>query len=113
MINSMTGYGTAEVLVDGVKHFIEIKTLNSKYCEVKNRLPPECIGLDIKLQSYLKEHFHRGRIELFLSRETDSFPGQKVVVNYQLADQYMKAFQELRKLYNFSHDVGLNNIIMA
>jgi len=113
MINSMTGYGTAEVLVDGVKHFVEIKTLNSKYCEVKNRLPLELIGLDIKIQGHLKAHFHRGRIELFLSRETDAFPGQKVVVNYDLADQYMKAFKELRKLYQFQHDVGLNNIIMA
>ena len=113
MISSMTGYGTGEVSIRGVRHFVEIKTLNSKFCEVKTRLPLDIMGLDLMVQVWLKEQFSRGRIEFYLTREIESLSASEVKVNWDLADKYYRAYQDLRKRFGINQDVTLSMMVQS
>lgn len=113
MISSMTGYGRAAATINNVGHTIEIKTLNSKFCEVKTRLPPDYMPLDFNLQTHLKERFSRGRVEVYVSRDEDLLPGASVRFNRDLAEQYYKALLQLKAEFGFSQDVSLSMISQA
>ena len=69
MIQSMTGYGKAEALLQGGKLTIEIRTLNSKSADIniKSSLLPK--ERDIEVRKRLSDILVRGTIDLFLNFE--------------------------------------------
>jgi len=69
MIQSMTGYGKAEALLQGGKLTIEIRTLNGKSADVnvKSNLLPK--DKDIEVRKRLSDRLVRGTIDLFLTFE--------------------------------------------
>ena len=75
MIQSMTGYGKAEVLLQGGKLTIEIRTLNSKSADinVKSSLLPR--DKDLQVRKMLADSLVRGTIDLFLNWEASAESG--------------------------------------
>ena len=69
MIQSMTGYGKAEVLLEGGKLTVEIRALNSKSADIniKSSLLPKDKDLDVR--KMLADRLVRGTIDLFLNWE--------------------------------------------
>lgn len=69
MIQSMTGYGKAEALLQSGKLTIEIRTLNSKSADIniKSSLLPK--EKDIEIRKRLSDSLVRGTIDLFLTFE--------------------------------------------
>ncbi|MBP5333114.1 MAG: YicC family protein, partial [Bacteroidales bacterium] len=69
MIQSMTGYGKAEALLQGGKLTIEIRTLNGKSADVnlKTSILPK--DKDIEVRKRLADKLVRGTIDLFLTFE--------------------------------------------
>lgn len=69
MIQSMTGYGKAEVLLTGGKLTVEIRTLNSKSADIniKSSLLPK--DKDLVVRKMLSDALVRGTIDLFLNWE--------------------------------------------
>ena len=69
MIQSMTGYGKAEVLLTGGKLTVEIRALNSKSADIniKSSLLPK--DKDLVVRKMLSDALVRGTIDLFLNWE--------------------------------------------
>ena len=69
MIQSMTGYGKAEVLLPGGKLTVEIRALNSKGADIniKSSLLPK--DKDLIVRKMLQDTLVRGTIDLFLNWE--------------------------------------------
>ncbi|MBQ7272706.1 MAG: YicC family protein [Bacteroidales bacterium] len=69
MIQSMTGYGKAEVVLSGGKLTIEIRALNSKSADIniKSSLLPK--DKDLVVRKMLGDALVRGTIDLFLNWE--------------------------------------------
>ena len=67
MIQSMTGYGKAEVLLEGGKLTVEIRALNSKSADIniKSSLLPK--DKDLVVRKMLGDSLVRGTIDLFLN----------------------------------------------
>ena len=62
--------------------------------------------LDDKLKSYLQGRIARGKVEVYVSIDTVDAPGSDVVVNYSLADSYVKALKDLSARYGLKDDVS-------
>ncbi|MBQ9410562.1 MAG: hypothetical protein IJU21_03015, partial [Bacteroidales bacterium] len=69
MIQSMTGYGKAEAILEGGKLTVEIRSLNSKSADIniKSSLLPK--DKDIEVRKLLADRLVRGTIDLFLNWE--------------------------------------------
>ena len=69
MIKSMTGYGKAEVILEGGKLTVEIRTLNSKSADIniKSSLLPK--DKDLVVRKMLQDTLVRGTIDMFLTWE--------------------------------------------
>lgn len=72
MPQSMTGYGQAEAVIDGLKVVWRLKSVNHRYLDLSLRLPEGLEALEISAGAMLKEFFHRGHIDGYLSFSVDA-----------------------------------------
>lgn len=107
MIRSMTGYGRYQASIDGMDITVEIRSVNHRYYEYTSRLPRTYGFLDDKLKSYLQGRIARGKVEVYISIDTVDAPGSEVVINYALAEGYLKALQTLSERYSLKNDVSV------
>ena len=71
MIQSMTGYGKADVIYNGKKIHVEIKSLNSKSLDLSTRLAPLYREKEMELRKLIQERLERGKVEFTLWIEKD------------------------------------------
>ena len=70
MARSMTGYGRARVEGEGMTQTWEIKSVNSRYLDLKWRLPPQVRSLETDFERTVRKFAGRGRVELNLNLDT-------------------------------------------
>ena len=110
MIRSMTGFGRAEGVVDGMSVVVEIRSVNHRYFEFNSRTPRAYGYLDEKLKNYLQSCISRGKVDVNLWIETLDRPGSEVLINHSLAESYVKALKELADRYDLRDDLTAGSL---
>ncbi len=96
-MKGMTGFSYISEMSEYGKVSVYLKTLNSRFLELRVLLPPSLQSLESQIRKMLKDNFRRGRVELIV----DFYPkgvGFEVSVNEELAKSY---FLSLKKLSNY------------
>ncbi|OFX23493.1 MAG: YicC family protein [Anaeromyxobacter sp. RBG_16_69_14] len=112
MIRSMTGFGTGRAVQGGEEIVVEARSVNHKFCEVKVRLPRELAALEIEIARAVKERLARGGVEVAL-RRSGSRGALAPRVDFALAEEYARAFEEVRARLGLSGAVGLADVLAA
>lgn len=100
MIQSMTGYGKAEAILENGKIAVEIRTLNAKSADINIKtslLPKE---KDITVRKKLAESLVRGTIDFFLTWEPNAAESARGV-NGELIQAYL---DQIRPLSRFADE---------
>lgn len=71
MIQSMTGYGKADVHYNGKKIHVEVKSLNSKSMDLSTRIAPLYREKEMELRQLLSKSLERGKVDFTLWVEKD------------------------------------------
>lgn len=87
MIQSMTGYGKADVHYNGKKIHVEVKSLNSKSMDLSTRIAPLYREKEMELRQLLSKSLERGKVDftLWVEKDDTSAAGTinaEVVANY-------------------------------
>lgn len=87
MIQSMTGYGKADVHYNGKKIHVEVKSLNSKSMDLSMRIAPLYREKEMELRQLLSKSLERGKVDftLWVEKDETSAAGTinaEVVANY-------------------------------
>jgi uncharacterized protein (TIGR00255 family) len=112
MIRSMTGFGAGRASHDAEEIDVEARSVNHKFCEVKVRLPRELATLELEVSRAVKERLARGGIDVTLRRA----PGRGTLtprVDVALAEEYAKAFGEIRTRLHLPGTIGLADVLGA
>lgn len=88
MIKSMTGYGKHQELVSGYAITVELRSVNHRHLDCSLKLPRECLYLESALKSNIQSVLHRGKVEVFVSVDSEEPHQDKVQVNHRLAKSY-------------------------
>ena len=96
MIQSMTGYGKAELNLKNANFTIEVRSLNSKQIDANVKMSSIYRDKEIGLRKLLSEKLQRGKIELSIWRES-SESNAKYTLNTDLIKEYHQQILELRK----------------
>ncbi len=94
MIQSMTGYGKAQLTINGITLKAEIRSLNSKFLDINLRLPFSFKDKEIEIRNLVTEKLHRGKIDLFISIESAD-DGKNISINKAL---FVRYYEELKAL---------------
>lgn len=103
-MRSMTGYGTAEGKVGKGVLFIEVKSVNHRFCEINLKIPPKMGVLEPLVRTYLQDKFARGKIDVFIKEKRQLFGGVKLTIDVDLALQYRISFRKLGKALGLPKD---------
>ena len=96
MIQSMTGFGKSEVIIDELQINVEVKSLNSKFLDLSLKLPSAFKNLDLSIRSFVKEYLKRGKIEVMIHYEKKE-TSKKIIIN---KDQLINYHNQLREVSN-------------
>lgn len=102
MIQSMTGYGKAELNLKNANFTIEIRSLNSKQIDVNVKMSSIYKDKEIPLRKLLSEKLKRGKIELSIWRESSGL-SENYTLNTDLIAEY---FKQIDKITN---DLNINS----
>ena len=107
MAYSMTGFGRGEKVFDTRKYSIELKSVNSRFCDISIRMPRIFNYLDGDIRRVITDRLLRGKIDVFINYEDQGEAGQTVTVNAGLAKEYSKAAKEIAELTGREDDLGV------
>ncbi len=109
MIQSMTGFGTANLeLPAGSSLCCGMKTLNHKFLDIIISLPKNLKQFEPAIMKKLKTSFERGRVEISLYIESDKSRKQEVCIDYEKAKAYYTQFIALKEELGISGDVDID-----
>ena len=100
MITSITGYGKSSFSSQGKKVSIEIKSLNSKQCDLSIKSPQQYKEVEHDLRNHISQKLERGKIEVYINVEyPENF--SQFSINTSM---YKKYYEELSSLTQETHD---------
>ena len=95
-MRSMTGFGQSSTATDIAEIEVQVKTVNSRYLDLKIRLPRELLSMEPDLKKKIRSRLHRGRVDLWVEvRGQETGLGR---VNPAQVKAYLRAAQELSDL---------------
>ncbi len=92
---SMTGYAQARHEKHGWAVRVTVKSVNHRFLDLKLRLPEGFDLYDLRLRQIVREHIHRGHLEIYVNAEPGTAP--PVQVNKELAQAYLRAAESLMR----------------
>lgn len=99
MIQSMTGFGKATIVVNNKKITAEIKTLNSKQMDLSVKLPLVYRELELELRNVIANELGRGKVDVYISCETIDAVGASQV-NLDLIKAYKTQVEKVSQELN-------------
>ncbi len=108
-MKSMTGFGSSEASGDGVRVAVEIKSVNSRFCDINVRLPSPVREIELRLSEAIKKQVLRGHIDAFVSWECERESASPF--NLDLARNYCSQLLELKEELGLKGDPELGLIL--
>ncbi|MEE8349824.1 MAG: YicC/YloC family endoribonuclease [Acidobacteriota bacterium] len=95
-MRSMTGFGQASRATEDVDVAVEIRTVNSRYLDLKLRLPKELNFLEPELRKTMQDSLSRGRVDVHV--ELGLKAGAHYDLNEAAVETYIKTAAKVRAL---------------
>nr|WP_302650035.1 YicC/YloC family endoribonuclease [uncultured Agathobaculum sp.] len=104
-MKSMTGYGRAREERNGRTITVELRAVNHRYLDCTVKAPRQYVFLDDAVKKAAAARIARGKVEVFVSVETQEGGDVAVTVNHTLAKRYLDALHDLSETYGLRDDV--------
>lgn len=108
MMKSMTGFGRAQEIVDGMQITVEIKSVNHRYFEFSAKVPRAYGFLEEKLKNFANTQISRGKVECYVSIAFLEESDATVSVNTALAKGYVDALHTLAETCKVREDITVS-----
>ena len=111
MINSMTGFGRASTNSEANRVFtVEIRSVNHRYLDLNIKSPKSLFSLEEKIRKLISSSLNRGKVDVFITYKNYSRQDMVAKINFNLADSYYNALNELNSRYAVKDDLSLSLI---
>lgn len=110
MINSMTGFGHADIEIDGISYSVEIRSVNNRYLKTHLRLPDMAAFLGEDIESVLRNSIKRGTVNYSLHIKNIS--GQALFdINQNVIQGYLQKLNPLAENCNVKCTIDLAQLL--
>src|SRR5262245_51771555 len=108
MIRSMTGFGTAEGLVGGLRVSVDIRTVNHRFFSPAIKLPPDLARWEPDVRETLRKRIARGHVTLATRTERVTAP---LVVDEARFAAHVELLRGLKDRHRLSGDIAVTTIL--
>lgn len=110
MLKSMTGYGRCETVTEGKKILVEIKSVNHRFSDYNIKVPRHLGFLEDKARQYASKKVTRGKIDIYVAVENYDEADHDIMLNTELAKNYIEVLQELRDKFGLKDDISVSSV---
>jgi len=111
-MNSMTGFGKAEINTKAGRFTVEVSSVNSRFLEVSARLPRHLSLLEHRLRELVSAKLSRGKVTIFVGfEEQEDAPG-KFRINSSAVKSYYQQLMAQKKALNISGEISFRDLLM-
>ncbi|MFN4217359.1 MAG: YicC/YloC family endoribonuclease [Brevinematales bacterium] len=111
MLRSMTGFASAFITYDDFDIEVEIKSVNSRYFEFRLLGTPLPVEWENEFRQQVFEVLKRGKIDLLIRIVEKNAKNTRVVINTELARQYLTALKTLSQELEISADISIPHLL--
>ena len=111
MIASMTGFGRGESEAGGYVATAELRSVNSRFCEVNLRTPRSIADRDGEIQRIIKSAFARGRFSVSVQIEDPVPDAPPLRVNHAAVKAYRTILEEVQTAAGVDDPIRLEHIL--
>jgi uncharacterized protein (TIGR00255 family) len=111
MILSMTGYGEAQLAVDGVSYALEIRSVNNRYLKTIIKLPEHLQFLEPEVEKVLRQRMHRGTVTYVLRLRNSSAAGA-YEINRAALEHYLSQMRDVQLPPGMTGNVDLAAVLL-
>lgn len=104
MIKSMTGYGNAKGVAEGLELCIELKSVNNRFLDTSVRMPRTYLFAEESVKSAVGRHITRGKVDVFVTIDSSKTDDVVVKVNEPLLKGYLSAISQIAGQYGLTDD---------
>lgn len=110
MAYSMTGFGRKEMIFDTRRYTVEIKSVNSRFCDINIRMPRVFNFADSAIRKTVSDRLIRGKVDMFINFDDSESASSEVVVNAGLASAYSEAISGISRMTGREDDASAARI---
>lgn len=93
---SMTGFGAAIKTEGELKLEIQVRSVNSRFFDLKLHMPKEYMPFENELKKQIGETLYRGNIDVFIHRKsTSKASATQITADAVLAKKWLEAYKQL------------------
>ena len=104
---SMTGFGRAEKIFATRKYSVELKSVNSRYCDLNIRMPRLFNFADASVRKQITDSLTRGKVDVFINYQDTASESETVTVNEGLVKAYSDAAASIAGITGRTDDLGV------
>ena len=109
-VASMTGYGSGFAEGEEVSVRVELRSVNSRFCDVQLRCPSLLQELEHGVKERIQKRIGRGKINAAIELQDERHGGQLPQLDEQMARNYIAQLQKLRELDSVAGEVELQHV---
>lgn len=94
-LKSMTAFGSGEFATSNTLYRCEVRTLNSRFCDVSIKLPRSLIVLEPQLLNVIKARLQRGKVDVFFELQSLDRRAGFPTLNTDALEHYKNLLQQL------------------
>lgn len=110
MLKSMTGYGRREVVTDGKKILVEIKSVNHRYADYNIKIQRHLGYMEDKIRKHVSESITRGKVDIYLNVENYETADKQITLNKPMAENYINVLKQLRDEFGLRDDISVTRV---
>ncbi len=111
MIASMTGFGRGRAQNDSLALVVEVRSVNSRYCEMSTRMPRPLAEYETAIQNQVKQSITRGRISISVQPETGGDVAMPVQVDLAQVRAYAHLLRTIAREAGIDEPVSLAHLL--
>lgn len=109
-MNSMTGFGRANLEKNSREYIIEIKSVNHRYNDITIKAPRNLLFLEEKIRKCVLNRISRGKIDIYITYLNFGTEGKKVIINKELAKLYIDELREVANENQIDSEIKVTEI---
>ena len=110
-MNSMTGFGKAEIKTKSVQCSAEITSFNNRFLELSVRLPRQISSLEAPLRELISKKVSRGKLTIFVNYERIGPNSQKYSINAEAFEAYNSQLMRIKKKLGLKGEIEIGDLL--
>ncbi len=110
-MNSMTGFGKAEVTAKTVRCLAEVTSFNNRFLELSIKLPRQLSSLEAQLRELVGDRVSRGKVSVYIGYEEIGSNAAKYRINIDAFKAYFSQLAVIQKKLKIPGQVHISDLL--